>query len=190
VYVAGGIGAADTVKVAGFAGLVWGQPTSFTIDVPSGEAAASGPGQTIAAGTTGPDTLVGGYGGDVLTAQNASTGRYGADWFSGTSVYWQDNYQYSQGGAAPGATGISFTESYYENTLTDGLRGSRQYDASSGATSLSWSTNEGYLSGTTSDSGFYGLQNDQEFTTPDPNTHPTFFNPAVSPGFDAFLNGH
>ena len=109
---------------------------------------------------------------------------------SANGSYWEDSYQYSQGGSAPGATGVSFTESFYESTPTDTLQGSRQYDASSAVTTVSWNTNEVSLSGTTSDSGFYGLQNDQEFTLPDPNTNPTFFNPAVNPGFNTFLNGH
>jgi Ca2+-binding RTX toxin-like protein len=70
VYVAGPVGAADTVQAAAWAGVIWGLPTTFNIDVAPGRAEASGPGQTVATGTLGPDTLVGGYTGDILSGSS------------------------------------------------------------------------------------------------------------------------
>lgn len=95
---------------------------------------------------------------------------------------WTDEYQYASGGS-PGAAGYSFIERY---SGSDGSQGMRQYDASTGAITLSWdSTATGTLSGTTTDSGFIGLQNDSELTSTQKDL--TFFNPNVSSSFNAFL---
>jgi hypothetical protein len=116
---------------------------------------------------------------------NSSTREYQENWYNSDGTQWTDNYQYAAGGS-PGSTGYSFTESY---TASDGSHGTRQFDASSGVTSLGWdSATSGPLSGTTTDAGFIGLQKDGELTNTQPD--PTFFNPTVSPGFNAFLTGH
>ena len=116
---------------------------------------------------------------------NASTREYEASWYDSNGSNWTDIYQYASGGS-PGSTGISFTETYTDSA---GDQGTRQYDASTGVTNLSWSsTATGTLTGTTADSGFVGLQNDGELTN---TSHdPSFFNPAVSPAFQSFLAGH
>jgi Ca2+-binding RTX toxin-like protein len=102
---------------------------------------------------------------------------------NGTS--WVDDYQYAAGGD-PGGSGHSYTETY---SASDGSSGTRQYDASTGVTSLTWdSTATGMLSGTTSDSGFIGLQADAGLTNTQPDL--SYFNPSVSPNFNAFLAGH
>jgi YD repeat-containing protein len=116
---------------------------------------------------------------------NSSTREYQENWYNSDGTHWTDDYQYAAGGS-PGSTGYSFTESY---TASDGSQGTRQFDASSGVTSLSWdSALSGPLSGTTADAGFIGLQNDGELTNTQPD--PTYFNPTVSPGFNAFLTAH
>jgi hypothetical protein len=116
---------------------------------------------------------------------NASTLEYQAHWSNSDGSYSTDDYQYTAGGA-PGGSVVSFTETYSDSS---GDQGTRQYSATTGVTSLSWySSATGTLTGTTSDSGFIGLQNDGELT----NTQhdPSFFNPAVSPAFQSFLAGH
>jgi Ca2+-binding RTX toxin-like protein len=107
----------------------------------------------------------------------------GAD-SSGTT--WTDDYQYAAGGS-PGGTGVSFTETYTDSA---GDQGTRQYDAGTGVTSLTWysSATGTTLTGTTTDAGFVGLQNDDELTNTQSDL--TFFNPNVSPSFNAFLAGH
>ncbi len=116
---------------------------------------------------------------------NASTREYQAFWYNSDGSYSTDDYQYAVGGS-PGGSGVSFTETY---TDSSGDQGTRQFDASSGITGLSWySSATGTETGTTADSGFIGLQNDGELT----NTQhdPGFFNPAVTPAFQSFLAGH
>jgi Ca2+-binding RTX toxin-like protein len=116
---------------------------------------------------------------------NASTGEYQETWHDSNGASWTDDYQYAAGGS-PGSSGVSFTETYTDSA---GDQGVRQYNATTGITSVSWdSSTTGALTGTTTDSGFIGLQNDGELT----NTQhdPSFFNPAVSPAFQSFLAGH
>jgi hypothetical protein len=116
---------------------------------------------------------------------NSSTLEYGAAWYNSDGSYSTDDYKYAAGGS-PGGSGVSFTETYSD---TNGDEGSRQYDATTGVTTLSWySAATGTLTGTITDAGFIGLQNDGELT----NTQhdPSFFNPAVSPSFQSFLAGH
>jgi YD repeat-containing protein len=116
---------------------------------------------------------------------NASTLEYHAGWYNSDGSYSADDYQYGTGGS-PGSSGVSFTETYSDN---NGDQGTRQFDASTGITSLSWySSSTGTLTGTTSDSGFIGLQNDGELTNSQHD--PSFFNPTVNPAFQDFLAGH
>lgn len=116
---------------------------------------------------------------------NASTMEYQDAWYNSDGTYWTDEYQYAAGGA-PSIAGSSYKETY---TASDGSQGIRQFDASSGVTSLSWySAETGPLSGTTADSGFIGLQNDMEATNISPD--PSFFNPATNPAFQSFLTAH
>jgi hypothetical protein len=116
---------------------------------------------------------------------NASTLEYQAYWYNNDGSYSTDDYQYSAGGS-PASSGNSFTETY---TDSSGDQGTRQYEASTGVTNLSWSSSAtGTLSGTTTDAGFIGLQNDGEITNTLPD--PSFFNPTVSPAFHSFLAGH
>ena len=116
---------------------------------------------------------------------NTSSREYEETWYNADGSSWTDDYQYATGGS-PTATGISFTETY---TASDGSHGTRQFDATAGTVDLSWySSATGSLSGTTTDAGFIGLQTDGELTNT--TADPTFFNPAVSPSFQAFLSGH
>ena len=72
---------------------------------------------------------------------------------------------------------------------SDGSHGTRQFDASTDTTSLTWYSNStGTLSGSISDEDFIGLQGDGRLTNTQPDL--TFFNPNVSPGFSQVLAGH
>jgi hypothetical protein len=116
---------------------------------------------------------------------NTSSAEYQANWHNSDGSYSTDDYQYGSGGT-PGTNGVSFTETFRDSS---GDHGTRQYDASTGVTSLTWySSATGTLTGTTTDNGFIGLQDQGELT----NTvnDPSFFNPAVSPSFQSFLAGH
>jgi len=116
---------------------------------------------------------------------NASTSEYQESWYNSDGNSWTDSYQYASGGS-PGTTGHSYLETY---TASDGSQGTRQYDTSTGAVTLSWdSASTGQLNGTTSDAGFIGLQNESELTNTQQDL--TYFNPNVSPSFNAFLAGH
>ena len=116
---------------------------------------------------------------------NASTSEYQETWYDSNGNSFTDDYQYASGGS-PGAAGYSFVETY---SAGDGSAGSRQYDASTGEVSLSWdSASTGQLSGTITDSGFIGLQNEGELTNTQQDL--TFFNPNVSTSFSAFLAAH
>jgi Ca2+-binding RTX toxin-like protein len=116
---------------------------------------------------------------------NASTSEYQETWTNSDGSSWTDEYQYASGGS-PATTGYSFLETY---SASDGSQGTRQYDASTGAVTVSWdSASTGQLSGTTTDSGFYGLQEESELTNTQPDL--TFFNPSVSPNFGEFLHAH
>jgi hypothetical protein len=116
---------------------------------------------------------------------NASTSEYQESWYDSDGSSWTDQYQYASGGS-PVTTGSSFVETY---SASDGSQGSRQYDASTGGVALSWaSASTGQLNGTTTDSGFIGLQNDSELTNTRADV--TFFNPNVSASFNAFLAAH
>jgi hypothetical protein len=78
--------------------------------------------------------------------------------------------------------------SHFETyTSSDGSHGTRQYDSSTGLANISWdSSATGSLSGTSQTAaGFVGLQNDGELTNSQSDL--TFFNPAASPAFSAFL---
>jgi hypothetical protein len=117
---------------------------------------------------------------------NSSTLEYQENWTNSNGSSWTDDYQYAAGGS-PGSTGVSFTETYSDS---QGDQGTRQYNASSGITSISWDSSQtGAISGmSSSDSAFVGLQTNGELT----NTvnDPTYFNPLVSPAFSAFLTVH
>jgi hypothetical protein len=116
---------------------------------------------------------------------NASTLEYKETWYNNDGSNWTDDYQYSSGGS-PGTTGYSYVETY---SGSDGSEGTRQFDASTGSVSLTWdSAATGSLSGSTANVAFIGLQNDGELTNTQQDL--TFFNPNVSPGFNAFLAGH
>ena len=81
---------------------------------------------------------------------------------------------------------MSFTETYSDS---GGDQGTRQYDASTGVTTVTWySAATGTITGNVTDSGFIGLQNDGELTNTQPDL--SFFSPAVSPAFQNFLAGH
>jgi hypothetical protein len=116
---------------------------------------------------------------------NASTSEYSAAWTNSDGSTFTDEYQYAAGGS-PGSSGVSFTETY---TDSSGDSGTRQYDAATGVTSVTWySSATGTLTGTTTDSGFIGLQNDGELTNTQPDL--SFFNPTTSPAFQTFLSAH
>ena len=116
---------------------------------------------------------------------NASTAEYQEAWVDSNGSSWSDDYKYAVGGS-PGTTGYSFVETY---SASDGSHGTRQFDASTGTSSITWdSTATGSLSGTATDSGFIGLQHDAELTNT--QADPTFFNPSASPSFNAFLAAH
>lgn len=116
---------------------------------------------------------------------NSSTAEYHESWSDVNGTTWTDDYQYASGGS-PGSTGVSFTETYSDS---NGDQGTRQYDATTGITAVTWdSTATGMITGTVTDSGFIGLQNDGELTNTQPDL--TFFNPAASPAFQNFLAGH
>ena len=117
------------------------------------------------------------YGWDALTAD------YHAAWYDSNGTYWTDDYQYGSGGS-PQTAGASFVETY---NSSDGSHGTRQYDASTGLANISWdSSATGQVSGSSQTAaGFVGLQNDGELTNTQSDL--TFFNPAASPAFSAFL---
>ena len=117
---------------------------------------------------------------------NASTQSYVENWTDTNGTTWTDDYQYASGGS-PGSTGVSFTETYNDSS---GDQGTRQYNASTGVTSVTWysAATGTTTTGTVSDSGFIGLQNDGVLTNYQPD--PSFFNPATSPTFQNFLAGH
>jgi len=116
---------------------------------------------------------------------NESTEQYNESWFSADGTSFSDQYQYATGGS-PAVSGVSYTETY---AASDGSHGTRQFDGASDATNLTWySSATGNLSGTISDAGFIGLQNNDGLTNAQSDL--TFFNPNVSPGFHSFLAGH
>ena len=116
---------------------------------------------------------------------DSSTTQYGESWSNADGTSWTDDYQYASGGS-PGSTGVSFTETYSDSA---GDQGMRQYDAATGVTTVTWySSTAGTITGTVTDSGFIGLQNEGELTNTQPDL--TFFNPATSPAFQGFLAGH
>src|SRR6185437_4669655 len=102
----------------------------------------------------------------------AASLEYQQNWTDSNGTTWTDDYQYAVGGS-PGSTGVSFTETYTDSAGDDGTR---QYDASTGVTTLSWysSATGATLTGTTTDAGFVGLQNDGALTNT--LTDPSFFN--------------
>jgi YD repeat-containing protein len=116
---------------------------------------------------------------------DSTTGVYQDSWVDASGTYWTDDYQYAAGGT-PGESGVSFTETY---SASNGSQGTRQFDSSSDQTTVTWYTSTlGTLTGTTNDAGFIGLKNNDGLSNTEQD--PTFFNPAVSPGFSAFLAGH
>src|SRR6185437_13792374 len=82
-YVPGAGGTFDSVQVSAFDGVVWGNAATFNVDVTSSLYAASGPNQEVTGGSSGPDTLVGGYAGDTLVGGSG-----------------QDTFEYNAGGGA------------------------------------------------------------------------------------------
>jgi Ca2+-binding RTX toxin-like protein len=116
---------------------------------------------------------------------NSSTDEYRAALDDANGTSWTDDYQYASGGS-PGSTGVSFTETYGDS---GGDQGTRQYDAATAVTTVSWySAATGTITGTVTDSGFIGLQNDGELMNAQPAL--AFFNPATSPAFQNFLTAH
>jgi YD repeat-containing protein len=83
-YVAGTTGTADVVQVSAFDGAIWSASASFDIGVGASSSIfhATGPDQSVTGGSTGADTIVGGYDGDTLVG--------------GTG---QDTFEYTGGGA-------------------------------------------------------------------------------------------
>jgi len=116
---------------------------------------------------------------------DSSTLQYQQVWDNSDGSSWTDTYQYASGGS-PSATGVSFTETYTDSA---GDQGTRQYDAATGVTNLSWTSDAtGTLSGTITDSGFVGLVDQGQITNTNPD--PTFFNPTANGAFETFLAGH
>lgn len=117
---------------------------------------------------------------------NSSTLDYQENWTNSNGSSWTDDYQYAAGGS-PTSTGVSFTETYSDS---QGDQGTRQFNASSGITSISWDSSQtGAISGmSSSDSAFVGLQTNGELSNI--VNDPTYFNPLVSPAFSAFLTAH
>jgi hypothetical protein len=117
---------------------------------------------------------------------NSSTLEYQETWNNADGSSFTDTYQFAPGGS-PGANGFSFTETYSDSS---GDAGSRTYDATTGVTTVSWdSAQTGAISGTSpNDSGFIGLQLQGEVTNS--INDPAYFNPLVSPAFNAFLTAH
>ena len=75
VYVAGGADTDDTVSVKGWDGIEWGGSSSFDIFDPIASDqtlfTATGPDEQVLGSSSGPDTLIGGYGGDTLVGASA-----------------------------------------------------------------------------------------------------------------------
>jgi Ca2+-binding RTX toxin-like protein len=117
---------------------------------------------------------------------NASTSEYQETWHNADGTSFTDTYQYAAGGT-PANSGYSFTETYSDSS---GDAGTRIYNAMTGTTTVSWdSAQTGSISGTSAnDTGFIGLQLDGEVTNT--TNDPTYFNPLVSPAFNAFLTAH
>src|SRR6185437_14579612 len=83
-YVAGAAGSIDSIQVSAFDGVLWGAATSLNLQPGSGSGdQATGPNQVVTGATSGPDTLVGGYGGDTLVGGSG-----------------QDTFEYNSGGGA------------------------------------------------------------------------------------------
>lgn len=99
-YVAGTAGV-DSIQVSAFDGVTWGSMTSFNVGASIGATyGATEAEQKVVGGSTGPDTLVGGYDGDTLVG---SSGR--------------DTFQYSAGGGAEVITEAVATSSMSANVL-------------------------------------------------------------------------
>jgi hypothetical protein len=117
---------------------------------------------------------------------NASTLEYQESWQNPDGSTFTDDYRYSSGGS-PGSANVSFAETYGDS---HGDQGTRQFDATTGITTVTWdSAQTGSISGTSpNDSGFIGLQLEGELT----NTvnDPSYFNPLASPAFSSFLTTH
>jgi hypothetical protein len=117
---------------------------------------------------------------------NASTHQYLDAWYNSNGSFFVDEYQYGAGGT-PSSTNASFLETY---VASDGSHGTRLFNAATEKTTISFTSKAtGTLTETTGATGFIGLQGSSGELT---NTQPdlTFFNPAVSPVFNAFLEHH
>ena len=190
-YIPGAMGSTDTLTVTGFDGYAFGQATNLSLSVVAPDtpmmqtAAVSHDLSSAASNSSYSDTVSLADGSSDSYWWNATMQEYQAQWVNGDGSYSTDDYKYAAGGS-PGSTNVSFVESYSDS---NGDQGTRQYDATTGVTSLSWySAATGTLTGTTTDSGFVGLQNDGE--SANAQHDPSFFNPAVSPSFQSFLAGH
>jgi Ca2+-binding RTX toxin-like protein len=162
-----------------------GTPTTTVSDYTAQESELSSNTYTLNADGSYTDTWSKADGSYGTYWWNASTSTYEDTWNDSNGSSWTDEYQYATGGS-PGASGYSFLETY---NASDGSEGSRQYDATTGAITLSWdSASTGELSGSITDSGFVGLQNDGELTNAQEDL--SFFNPNVSSSFNAFLEAH
>jgi Ca2+-binding RTX toxin-like protein len=117
---------------------------------------------------------------------NSSTGEYLDTWNNSDGSSFTDEYQYSPGGG-PTVAGSSFTETY---SASDGDAGTRQYNASTNTTMVTWDSSSTGLITTTSsgDTGFVGLINNEEQTNA--QNDPTYFNPAANPAFSNLLAAH
>ena len=82
-YVAGTGGSTDAIQVSAFDGLVWGDTTCFNVSPTASLYQATGADEGVTGGTSGPDTLVGGYGGDTLVGSSG-----------------QDTFEYNAGSGA------------------------------------------------------------------------------------------
>jgi YD repeat-containing protein len=115
----------------------------------------------------------------------ASMNEYIANWADADGRSWQDEYSYANG-SGPGSGG-SYTETY---TSSNDEQGTRQYDATSNTTTVTWETGSTAQISTSfqGDAGFMGLVNQGELTNT--QVDPTYFNPSISPTFNALLAGH
>ena len=162
-YIPGALGSTDTLTVTGFDGFALGNATTISLPVVAPNTAMFQPtdanremmvnepiqnSYTRSSDGSYSDTwsnssAAGSY------WWNASTEAYQESWHDSNGASWTDDYQYASGGS-PGGSGVSFTETY---TYSNGDQGTRQYDASTGATTLSWySSATGTITGTVTDS--------------------------------------
>ena len=102
-YVAGTGGSTDAIQVSAFDGLVWGDTTCFNVSPTASLYQATGADEGVTGGTSGPDTLVGGYGGDTLVGSSG-----------------QDTFEYNAGSGAESILETAPLTSTSDNVLAFG----------------------------------------------------------------------